>query len=189
MADASVPPCWCELKLAEYGPLHARQPDLIYRGASVASEYGADAYHRRPDDASADGHPDMPRAGQEDYDALRARYEELAATHAGHLALAAKRAASLRDEMDLLLDAMQLALPSQPSLLRSFPSSPPLGRRPPTGPHDGSGEFPPVPPPSNGNGGGGSNGWNEANTRRPLTPPMVISIPAAPKESPNGTRG
>ncbi|KAL1737653.1 hypothetical protein HDZ31DRAFT_70959 [Schizophyllum fasciatum] len=58
----------------------ARQHDLIYRGASVTSEYGADAYHCRPDaNANADGHPDMPRAGQEDYDALRVRYEELAA--------------------------------------------------------------------------------------------------------------
>ena len=66
------------------------------------------------------------------------------------------------DASSLLLDAMQLVLPSQPTLLRNFPSSPPVGRRPVHGEQpEEDGQFPPVPPPNQ--NGGGSNGWNEAN--------------------------
>ncbi|KAI5895675.1 uncharacterized protein SCHCODRAFT_02620069 [Schizophyllum commune H4-8] len=166
--------------------------DLIQRGPSVSSQYDTDEYRRQDgvDDYSRmDTSPNMIQQGQEDYDALLARYEELTTKNAEYqrdLARAAKRIDALQDEMDLLLDAMQLVLPSQPTLLRNFPSSPPIGRRPVHSEQpEEEGQFPPVPPPNQ--NGVGSNGWNEANTRRTLTPPMVISIPAAPQESPNGT--
>lgn len=153
---------------------------------SVSSSYRSAEADRRLDaeSSSMELDHDLLQAENEDYVALRERYEELQAKNAEYLRdleLASRRIDALRDEMDLLLDAMQLVLPSQSSLMRSFPSSPPVGRRPPDQPNSDGG-FPVIPAPYQIGAGSDTN----QNGAHRMTPPMVISIPAAPQETPNG---